>query len=156
MKSMMKTVLLGCLFLTAATAANAADPVVGEWKLDVAKSTFKPGPAPKSQMRTYADTPLGLLLTIKTVLPDGKEQIVMARFKDDGSDYPILGTDDFDTIAVKRVDESTVNSTQKKAGKVVGHGVRSVAKDGKTLSFKSMGLRANGKMSDDNMVYDRQ
>ena len=28
--------------------AQTADPMVGTWKVDVAKSTFKPGPAPKS------------------------------------------------------------------------------------------------------------
>ncbi len=34
-------------------AGQGADPVIGTWVLDVAKSTFSPGPAPKSESRTY-------------------------------------------------------------------------------------------------------
>lgn len=30
------------------STAQAPDPFAGTWKLDVAKSTYKPGPAPKS------------------------------------------------------------------------------------------------------------
>ena len=30
------------------STAQAPDPFAGSWKLDVAKSTYKPGPAPKS------------------------------------------------------------------------------------------------------------
>ena len=31
-----------------------SDPFVGTWKLNLAKSKFNPGPAPKSQTRTWA------------------------------------------------------------------------------------------------------
>ena len=34
--------------LSVSSTAQAPDPFVGTWKLDVAKSTYKPGPAPKS------------------------------------------------------------------------------------------------------------
>ena len=36
------------LALGVTAGAQAPDPLVGTWKLDVAKSTYKPGPAPKS------------------------------------------------------------------------------------------------------------
>ena len=36
------------LAVNVSTGAQAPDPLVGTWKLDVAKSTYKPGPAPKS------------------------------------------------------------------------------------------------------------
>jgi hypothetical protein len=38
----------------AIAAGTAADPVVGTWKLSVAKSTFKAGPTLKSQTRIYS------------------------------------------------------------------------------------------------------
>jgi hypothetical protein len=47
-----EVVATACVAVIAVAAANvsaqAADPVVGSWKLDIAKSTYKPGPAPKS------------------------------------------------------------------------------------------------------------
>jgi hypothetical protein len=33
------------------------DPIIGTWKVNLAKSKFSPGPAPKSLMRTYTETP---------------------------------------------------------------------------------------------------
>jgi hypothetical protein len=156
MNNIMRALALGTLLLAGSMTAYAADPAVGTWKLNLAKSTFKPGPAPKSQVRSYAETPQGLLLTITTVGANGAETTATTTFKDDGKDYPITGNPDFDTVTVKRVDENTVNSTRKKAGKVVGHGVRSVSKDGKSLTFKQMAMTSDGKMSEDVMVYDRQ
>jgi hypothetical protein len=46
--------LIGVLAIAAAVAigAQAKDPIVGMWMLDTAKSTYKPGPAPKSVMVT--------------------------------------------------------------------------------------------------------
>jgi hypothetical protein len=156
MNNTMRALVVGALLLAGSVTASAADPAVGTWKLNLAKSTFKPGPAPKSQLRSYVETPQGLLLTVTTVAANGAETTATTTFKDDGKDYPITGNPAFDSISVKRVDENTVNSTQKKAGKVVGHGVRSVAKDGKSLTFKQMAMTPDGKMTDDVMVYDRQ
>src|SRR5213595_692087 len=34
-------------------AAQDADPIIGTWVLNVAKSAFSPGPAPLSESRTY-------------------------------------------------------------------------------------------------------
>ena len=34
--------------LSVSATAQPPDPFVGTWKMDVAKSTYKPGPAPKS------------------------------------------------------------------------------------------------------------
>ena len=64
-------------FLTIGSAAiaagTAADPVVGTWKLNVAKSTFSAGPALKSQTRIYSQSAQGITLNMKTVGADGKE-----------------------------------------------------------------------------------
>jgi hypothetical protein len=35
------------------SSAQGADPIVGTWVLNVAKSKFSPGPAPKSESRPY-------------------------------------------------------------------------------------------------------
>ena len=40
-----------CALALGVAVANAQtpDPLVGTWKLDVAKSTYKPGPAPRAR-----------------------------------------------------------------------------------------------------------
>jgi hypothetical protein len=156
MQTTIKTLIIGVILAVGTSAAFAADAVVGTWKLNVAKSTFSPGPAPKSQSRTYAESAQGLVLTIKTVAADGKESTASLTFKDDGKPYAVTGNPDFDTVSVKRVDALTVNSTQMKAGVNVGTGVRSVSKDGKTLTFAQKGMHVGGAKYDDMLMYDRQ
>ena len=61
-KKVLSSVFLGAL-LTIGSAVMAAgvdaDPVVGTWKLNLAKSTFGGGPALKSQIRTYSQSARG-------------------------------------------------------------------------------------------------
>jgi hypothetical protein len=158
MKTMLKTAFMAVLLTVSAAvvAAPAADPLMGTWELNVAKSTFKPGPAPKSDTRTYAATEQGTAMTWKTVGADGKEVVAKSTFKVDGKDYPLTGFANFDTISLKQVDDLTVQSTQKKGGKVIGTTTRTISKDGKVLTLKSKGIGATGVAYDNVMVYDRK
>jgi hypothetical protein len=49
------TLLVGvaCLFAFKAVALGQTDPRVGTWVLNLAKSTFSPGPAPQKQILTF-------------------------------------------------------------------------------------------------------
>jgi hypothetical protein len=148
--------MVGAILAIATSAASAADSVIGTWKLNVAKSTFSPGPAPKSQTRIYAESAQGIVLTLKTVAADGTESTASLTFKYDGKPYAVSGNPDFDTVSLKRVDALTVNGTQMKAGVNVGTSVRAVSKDGKALTFKQKGTHVGGMKYDDVLVYDRQ
>jgi hypothetical protein len=158
MQTIFKTLLIGAVLAIGSGTALAADAVAGTWKLNVAKSTFSPGPAPKSQSRTYVESAQGMTVTVtvKTTAADGKESTTTIVFKDDGKSYPVSGNPDFDAVSAKRVDALTLNSTQTKAGAIVGTAVRSVSKDGKTLTFTQKGTHANGEKFDDVSVYDKQ
>jgi hypothetical protein len=157
MQAIFKTLLVGAILAIATTGtALAADPVVGTWKLNLEKSKFSPGPAPKSQTRSYAESAQGMKLTVKTTTADGKESTTTLTFKDDGKPYPVSGNPDFDMVAVTRVDALTVHSNQMKAGATVSTAVRTVSKDGKTLTFAQKGMHAAGGKYDDVSVYDRQ
>ena len=156
MQTIIKSLFAGTILIACAGVAFATDAAVGTWNLNLAKSTFSPGPAPKSQTRIYAETAQGIALTVKTTMADGKEYTTTLSFKDDGKSYPVSGNPDFDRVSVTRVDALTVRSTQTKAGAAVGTGVRTVSKDGKTLTFKQKGTHANGAKYDDVSVYDRQ
>lgn len=140
----------------AAGASGAADSVVGTWTLDLAKSKFDPGPAPKSQTRIYAATADGIDLTVEGVAADGAKVSQHSSYKYDGKDYAITGAADFDTLSLKRIDANRVESEQKKAGKVVGHTVRTVSADGKTMTLTSKGTDSKGGKYDNVMVFDRK
>jgi len=154
-----RTILVGAALAlgaaAAASAAEATDPVVGTWRLNLAKSTFSPGPAPTSQTRTYTATADGIEVTIHSVAADGKPVSQHSSFKYDGKDYPFTGNANVDTAAVLRIDGFTVASTLKRAGKVVGTSTRSVSRDGNVLTLSSRGTDARGKAYDNVMVFDR-
>jgi hypothetical protein len=136
--------------------AMAADPVVGTWNLDVAKSKFSPGPAPKSATRVYSESADGVTLDAKTVGADGKEASLHVAYKADGKSYPTTGHPDADSLTAKSVNARTWNFKLTKAGKLVGTVHRVVSKDGKTLTVKNKGTHSDGTAYDDNLVFKRQ
>jgi hypothetical protein len=160
MNTILKSLLVGTVLAFGATAvssaAAASDPVVGTWVLNVAKSKFNPGPAPKSQTRTYAATADGLDMTVTGTNADGSAVSQKSSFKYDGKDYAISGAADFDTLSLTKIDDYTVESVQKKAGKAIGKTTRTVSKDGKVLTLTSKGHAASGGMYDNVMVFDRK
>ncbi|HEY0230762.1 MAG TPA: hypothetical protein VGC55_05890 [Dokdonella sp.] len=157
MKTLLGILALGALLAisTVATAAETPDPVVGTWTLDTAKSTGNVA-MPKSETRTYAASADSIALSWKRVSADGKESEVKTTFKYDGKDYPVTGSSDFDALNAKRVDATTIESTQKRMGKEVGTTRRTVSADGKTLTLVSKLTTAKGTEAITTMVYDRQ
>jgi hypothetical protein len=158
MKSM-KTMLVGLAVLGLAgfsAMAGAADSVVGTWTLNVAKSSFDSGPAPKSQTRTYTEDSDGINLTVSGVNADGSTVSEQSTFKYDGKAYPVTGAPDFDALSLRRVNGSTVTATHMKNGKKVGVTTRTVSGHGKilTLSVKTTG--SDGKAHGEVLVFDKQ
>jgi len=141
---------------SAAMAASHPDPALGTWVLNLDKSKFSPGPAPKSATRTYAQTADGILLTFSGVAADGSAVSGQSTFKYDGKDYPITGSPDYDTLTLKRVNRTTVKSEQKKDGKVIGWTTRTVTSHGTVLTLSSHGTDAKGVKFKSVAVYDKQ
>jgi hypothetical protein len=159
MSRIFKLLVVGTIFSFAGGAlahAKSHDPAIGTWTLNVEKSKFTPGPAPKSATRTYAQTADGIELTFSGVAADGSAISGKSVFKYDGKDYPISGMADYDTLALKRVNATTVKSTQKKDGKVMGWTTRKVTDHGKVLTLSSKGKNAQGAAIHSVAVYDKQ
>jgi hypothetical protein len=160
--NMRKLLVRAVLAIVAATSgvaiveAAAPDPVLGTWQLNISKSTFTPGPAHKSQVRTYSQSGQSIALVIKTVAADGKELTRQTTYQQDGKDYPYTGNPDVDSISVKQVDSNTAKYMLKKAGKAVETGSRTVSKDGKTLTLKAKGTTAKGEKYENVLVFDKQ
>jgi hypothetical protein len=136
--------------------AQATDPLIETWELNVAKSKFNPGPPPKSSIWKYEAVGNGWKYTGKTVNADGTTSSVEWTAYFDGKDYPYSGSPNTDTISLKRIDRFTSEGTFKKAGKVTGHGKRAVSQDGKVLTFTNEGTDAQGKPSSSVQVFDKK
>ncbi len=136
-------------------AADAPDDVVGTWTLNSAKSKFTPGPGPKSQTRTYAQTAQGTAMSFTGVAADGSPTSGQSTFKYDGKDYKITGSADYDTLSLKRLN-GTVRSDLKKGGKVVGTTIRTLSGHGKIMTLASKGKGATGATFDNVMVFDKK
>ena len=143
------------LVLALATVAMAADPHVGTWKLNLGKSKYNPGPAPKSGMVTITAQDNGIKSVSDGVDADGKAIHSEFAAKYDGKDYPVTGRS-YDTIALTRVDANTITLVPKKGGKAIGRGRVAVSKDGKTRTVTGKGKDANGHDTSFTMVYDKQ
>jgi hypothetical protein len=139
-----------------AFAAAASDPLVCTWVLNLEKSKFSPGPAPKSQIRTYAQSADGTTLTVNGVAADGSAMSGQSTFKYDGKDYPMTGSPDYDTLSLKKVNGNSVHSLQKKDGKVVGSTTRTISGHGKVLTLSSKGTNAKGGTYHNVAVFDKQ
>src|SRR6516225_4998291 len=82
MQRIINSLFIGAILAMSSGTAFAADPVVGTWILNLAKSTFNPGPAPKAQTRSYAESAQGTTVTTKTTAADGKESTTTLTFRD--------------------------------------------------------------------------
>ena len=160
MNKFLRTMVIGTLVIlgvsAAAVAADAPDPIVGTWTLNVAKSRFSPGPAPKSQTRTYAQSAQGTSLTFSGVAADGAQVSGQSTFNYDGKDYPISGSPDFDTLSLKRVNGSTAKATLKRGGKRVGTTTRTISAHGKVMTLATKAKDVKGSPYDNVMVFDKQ
>src|SRR5215813_14138859 len=146
-----------CLFATSSMSSFAqTDPSIGTWKLNLAKSKYSPGPPPKSQTLTFEAVGKGVKVTNKITDAEGKPIDIQFTVNDDGKDYPVTGSPDVDTIAWKRIDAYTVESTRKKAGKVLSTATRVVSKDGKTLTLTEKGVNAKGEKFSNTLVSEKE
>jgi hypothetical protein len=154
MKLRTSLVLLATL-LVGVTLCYAANPNLGTWKLNEAKSKIEAG-APKNLTVTYEAAGDSMKATVDGV--DGKGNPTHSEWtgKFDGKDYPVTGDPTADTRAVKQVDEHHLELTVKKDGKVTMTGKLAVAADGKSRTLTISGIDPMGKKFQSVAVYDKQ
>jgi hypothetical protein len=153
MKKTLSFILLAAAFFAA--PALAADPIVGTWKLNVAKSTFSPGAALTAATRVYTEANGLYTLDQKLTSADGKEISLRVKYRE-GKEEKQTATGFVDATVAKRVDTNTWDFELKKGGKVVGHVHRVVSADGNTLTVHNTGTQVSGVVGDQTLVFDRQ
>ena len=160
-----KEKLLGCvmamlaaaLTLFVATAlADQSSGTSGTWKMNAEKSKYSPGPPPKNLTVVVESDSDSYKIDATGTEADGKPIHVQFSAKFDGKDYPATGIANADMVSVKRIDENTVETVQKKDGKAVMTITTKVSKDGKTRTSTWHGKNAEGKDVHNVVVFDKQ
>lgn len=161
--------LLTISIAAVAVAANAkpalaadADPFVGLWILDLSKSSFVPGPGPKSETIKVEALPGGAYRsTVHEVLANGRVLMGGTTYALDGKDNPVSpapapGAPGFDALAFKRVDTNTMEIALKRDGKTIGKRTIAVSSDGKTKTETQDGATFDGRPLKNTWVFNRQ
>lgn len=160
MNKLIRSLAIGAMLAfgvtAAATPADATDPVIGTWKLNLEKSKYAAGNAPKSITRTYASAGGATTLTVTGVASDGSAINQSATLTYDGKDVAWSGSTAFDTVTAKKVNGTTVKTELKKDGKVVGHSTRTITSKGKVLTIATAMKTAKGGTTHETAVYDKQ
>ncbi len=105
------------LAMNVTSTAQAPDPLVGTWKLDVAKSTYKPGPAPKSTTVVIsAAEGKALKIAVDADMPDGPMKWSYTNTRD-GKETPVTGNPNYDAVKVTQVSPTEGTIQYMKGGK---------------------------------------
>ena len=152
--------VISVVLLAAVVSAAAAqgEPRVGTWELNLAQSTFSPGPPPKKQTLTFqsagpqwAALLQGIDASGKPINPDMNNLAI--NF--DGRDHATPNTD-YETTAWKAISAEKYEVIRKKAGKIVLTSTNVLTKDGKTMTITTKGVNAAGQSIYNVRVYDKQ
>jgi hypothetical protein len=139
------------------SAQAPPDPFAGTWKVDLAKSTYKPGPAPKSlTVDITAAADKTFKVAVDGVDPEGKPIKTGYTATRDGKDVPVTGSPAFDTAALTQTGPNDVSIVYKKGGKPAVTAKASVAKDGKTMTVNYTGTDPKGQAINNVVLYVKQ
>ena len=151
-------VLALCLVVVVSVGAAQDEPRVGRWELNLAKSSFNPGPPPKKQTLTFQPAGPDWMALLQGIDASGKPinpDMNNLAIHFDGKDHP-TATVDYDTTAWKRISADRYEVIRKKGGKIVLTSINVVSKDGKTMTITTRGVNADGHPIHNVRVYDKQ
>jgi hypothetical protein len=140
------------------TAFAQSDPLAGLWRLNLAKSKYTPGPAPKSVIVNIQGEGQNRKLTAVGINAAGNAiSQAWSEFVEDGKPHPVAaGNANVDTQTCTRVDANTINISRLKEGKAVGTASLVVSPDGKTMTFNNSTTQATGRQISEVQVYEKQ
>ncbi len=148
---------LGLSSLLIGAAFAQSDPQVGVWRLNVAKSKYSPGSAPKSATTRIEAAGAGTKVIVDQTPADGATRHWEFTADYDGKDSRVTGNNpDADMVARTRINATTVQTISKKGGKVMTTQTSAVSSDGKTRTVTTKGVNASGQQVNNVAVYEKQ
>jgi hypothetical protein len=116
-------------------------PQLGTWKLNLEKSKFSPGSAPRSTTRTTEAVGQSFRTTFEGISAEGNPtKVVFGPYSYDGKPYPVTGTPNYDAASYKQINNTTNEITLIKSGKNVQTATGVFSSDGKTYTRLALPL----------------
>jgi hypothetical protein len=152
------TLAAGLLLFLAQFTAAQYQLFVGNWKANVAKSSYEPGPGPRSEILRFEPVGEGFKVSLDGVNVQGRYHSE-ATGKFDGIDVPVVATPARPaafTYAFIRNDNHTWDNVIKVNGerRIVVHNV--VSNDGKTMRGVSTAVTTQGQVASQVVFYEKQ
>ena len=146
---------VACSFPQASFAQSS--PLIGTWKLNLEKSKFTPGTAPRSQTATFQQDGQNIKNTNQTIDAQGNATTTVFLHIYDGQPHPTTGNPLYDSSAYLRLDGNTIVLSRSKGGKLIQIGTIVVSQDGKSRTNTASGiLGPNGLAGTTVSFYDKQ
>ena len=145
-----------CMVMAAVVAApKGKDPLVGNWDLDVGKSTWVGRPGFKSGHLSVTATKEGVKAVVDLVPASGNPLHYEYLLNSEGTDTPVTGNTYFDSVTMIRTDKHTTIRTERRGGKVVGMTTIEMAKDGKSFTGTTKGTLPDGHQFSATALWNR-
>src|SRR4029453_9971592 len=152
--------VLGVIVASATAAlmtAQADNPQIGFWKMNMTKSKFSTGTGFKSATSRIEAVDGGVTHTVNSVYIDGTSPRYSYRTKYDGKDMPVTGHSPYgDTTAISHVDANTTRTVYKNKGQGTVIQISVARRDRKRGAVPTKGTNPAGQAVDNLSVYDRQ
>jgi len=154
----MRKALLLFAVLGLAGSLWAADPIIGTWKLNIAKSKYPPNvPVAKEITEVYREIEGGQIELTSTVTEkDGSTTLLKLTWPVQGGVAKVLQGDPAGTTWVETLIAGEWYATYLRDGKQFQTRHKAISKDGKTMRHTIRAADTQGKPFEILIVFDRQ
>lgn len=147
--------LVAGLTLPACSSGGAADPFVGTWNLNTAKSTFVPAPGPKNQVLKISGPETARAISVD-VTPSAGNPYHWEVSGAVNAELPVKGDNpNADTYRFRRLNATTTEAYYRKGGKPTLTQTAVVSADGQVLTVTGKGTNFAGLTVNTVAVYDK-
>lgn len=154
----MKALALALTLIAVPSAASAADPFVGTFKLNPDKSSTSGGQLPPDLTLTISEDKGNLLIETSGTTANGSPITadVLVLPKDGGTIKAPDGEKNYDSTVVSRKDANTIDMSALQKGKERTRVKLALSRDGKTLTRSFTSTNAQGKPVTGTSVLERK
>ena len=154
----MKSLALALALIAVPTVAIAADPFVGTFKLNPAKSSTSGGQMPPDLTLTIAEDSSNLRITTSGTSANGSpiSADVLVIPKAGGTVKAADGVSNYDSTVVSRKDPNTIDLSASQKGKERTRVKFALSRDGKTLTRSFTSTNGQGQPVTGTSVLERE
>jgi hypothetical protein len=139
-----------------AATLSAAEPFLGTWKLNLAKSHYSEGAPPKEQILKITPEGSDLHVRVDAITANGSKTVVNYTIPVEGGMGKMDPSPAYDGILGRHLSANVREIVRLKNGKEVFNAHATVAPDGKTMSAHTTGVSPLGLPVDSTLFYEKQ